>query len=70
LRNPSDKQQTISLDAAQAFELPADANRTYELRSPWTEDRQRPSVRVTAGEAHTFALKPFEVLVLDGAPVQ
>src|SRR5271165_117368 len=70
LRNPSDEPQTISIDLAQALELPADASRRYELRSPWKEDRQRPSVRVTAGEAHTFALKPFEVLVLDGKPVQ
>jgi len=70
LRNPSDKPQTISIDLAQALELPSDASRNYELRSPWNEDRQRPSARVTAGEAQTFALKPFEVLVLDGTPVQ
>ena len=69
LRNPSDKPQEISVDIAQAFELPAQAAATYELRSPWNEDRLVPSVRVKAGEEHSFALKPFEVLVLDGVPV-
>ncbi len=69
LRNPSDKSQEIRVDIAQAFELPAQAAATYELRSPWKEDRLLPSVRVKAGEQHSFALKPFEVLVLDGVPV-
>jgi hypothetical protein len=70
LRNPSDKPQEISIDVAKAFELPASAARGYSLHSPWKEDRQQTSVRVKAGEAHSFSLKPFEVLVLDGAPAQ
>ena len=70
LRNPSDKPQSVSIDVAKAFELPANATRGYSLHSPWKEDRQQASVRVQAGEAHTFSLKPFEVLVLDGTPVQ
>jgi len=70
LRNPSDKPQSVSIDVAKAFELPANAARGYSLHSPWKEDRQQASVRVQAGEAHTFSLKPFEVLVLDGTPVQ
>ena len=69
LRNPSDKAQNISIDVALAFELPDGALGAYELRSPWKEDRQKSSVRVKAGEAHSFSLKPFEVLVLDGTPV-
>ncbi len=69
LRNPSDKPQEISVDIARAFELPTKAAASYELRSPWKEDRLLPSVRVKAGEPHSFALKPFEVLVLNGVPV-
>jgi hypothetical protein len=70
LRNPSDKPQDFSIDIATAFELPANAARAYSLHSPWKEDRQQPGVSVKAGEAHRFSLKPFEVLVLDGTPVQ
>ncbi len=70
LRNPSDKPQSIAIDAAKVFELPATAARSYSLHSPWQEDRQQAAVRLKAGEAHTFSLKPFEVLVLDGTPVQ
>jgi hypothetical protein len=68
LRNPSDKPQSIAIDAAEVFELPATATRSYSLHSPWKDDRQEAAVRVKAGEAHMFLLKPFEVLVLDGTP--
>ena len=70
LRNPSDKPQTINLDIAKAFELPADAARTYQMRSPWKEDRGLESLRVAAGQPHTFSLKPFEVLVLEGTALR
>jgi hypothetical protein len=70
LRNPSDKPQSIGIDAANVFELPLGAPRAYSLHSPWKEDRQRPSVHVVAGEAHSFSLKPFEVLVLEGPPAR
>ncbi len=70
LRNPAEKPQDITVDVAQAFELPTNAARAYNMHSPWKEDRQQASVRVKAGEPHTFSLKPFEVLVFDGAPVQ
>ena len=68
LRNPSDKAQAISIDLAQAFELPANSARRYKLHSPWKEDAMQASVRVDAGQPHTFSLQPFEVLVLEGAP--
>jgi hypothetical protein len=70
LRNPSDKPQSINLDIAKAFELPADAARAYQLRSPWKEDSAQDGLRITAGQPHTFSLGPFEVLVLDGAPAK
>lgn len=70
LRNPSDKAQTIDIDIAKAFEFPPNTARSYAVHSPWKEDRQQESVRVTAGQPHVFSLKPFEVLVLDGTPVQ
>ncbi len=68
LRNPADSPQTIRVDIAKAFELPSNGARVYVLRSPWKADRSEPGVRVAAGQPHAFALAPFEVLVLEGAP--
>jgi hypothetical protein len=70
LRNPSDKPQAISVDVESAFELPVNMPRAYMLHSPWKADRQAAGVRVVAGRPHSFALKPFEVLVLEGAPLK
>ena len=70
LRNPSDKPQTIHLDIAKAFELPPRSARAYTLHSPWREDRGQASIRVAAGQPHAFSLQPFQVLVLEGGPVE
>ena len=70
LRNPAATAQSISIDVAKAFELPPDAARSYTMHSPWKEDRSQESLRAVAGQAHTFALRPFEVLVLEGTPLQ
>jgi hypothetical protein len=67
LRNPSDKPQSIIVDVAQAFELPSGAARHYRAKSPWKSDAGKPAVVLRAGEPHTFALQPFEVVVLDAA---
>jgi len=53
---------------AQAFELPSGAARNYRAKSPWKSDAGKPAVVLRAGEPHTFALQPFEVVVLDAAP--
>ena len=68
LRNPSDKPQSIAIDVTHAFELPQGAARVYRARSPWKADAARPAIMLRAGEAHTFMLQPFEVLVLDATP--
>ena len=68
LRNPADRPQTINIDIAQAFELPANSARRYTLHSPWKEVEKQASVQLDAGQSHTFSLQPFEVLVLDGTP--
>jgi hypothetical protein len=70
LRNPSDKSQDIAIDVAKAFELPAKFNLTYQLHSPWKEDREQAAISVIGGQASTFSLRPFEVRVLEGPPVQ
>ena len=69
LRNPSDRPQSISLDIAKAFELPANSPQAYQLHSPWKEDRSQTNVRVLGGQPHTFSLGAFEVMVLEGAPL-
>ena len=67
LRNPAAQPSRITLDVAEAFELPAGAAQKYVLRSPWAEDAAEPEITVSAGSPHSFELKPFEVLVWDAA---
>jgi len=69
LRNPSDKPQDVAVDIEKALELPPGFTPHYTLHSPWKEDRERPSVSVVVGQSHTFSLKPFEVVVLEGTPM-
>jgi len=70
LRNPSDQPATISIDIAEAFELPSDAALVYSCRSPWKEDAAAPPLQVAAGNRHLFNLEPFEVLTLDATPAR
>ncbi len=70
LRNPSDKPQTTGIDIAHAFELPAGSARSYTLHSPWKEDVAQKGAQVDAGQPHVFSLEPFEVLVLEAAPIK
>src|SRR6185437_5041624 len=70
LRNPSDKPQTIEIDPAQAFELPAGARPRMRMSSPWKNDQWRQpqaasAVNLEAGRKQAVALKPFEVLTLE-----
>jgi hypothetical protein len=68
LRNPSDKPQTITLDAAQIFELPEGAPRRYKARSPWAADASQPALELLAGRPYSFHLEPFQVLTLEAQP--
>ncbi len=70
LRNPSDKRQTISIDVAQAFELPPNSPRKFLAHSPWKRDDTAPSVSLTAGQQRIFALEPFEVVTLEALPAE
>jgi hypothetical protein len=64
LRNPGGRAATIEIDAAKVFELPDGAARHYKLKIPYANQRTTvPSL--TGGEAATFTLRPFEVLVLE-----
>jgi hypothetical protein len=68
LRNPSEKPQDFVVDVNGAFELPPGAARTYEARSPWREDREKPSITLSASVPYTFHLRPFQVLTLEARP--
>ena len=70
LRNPSDQPATLALDVAQAWQLPAGAATKYTLKSPWADDAAQPSVEVRSGETHVFHFRPYEVLVLEAAPIK
>ena len=69
LRNPGEQPASFSLDIAMAFELPAGAATRFLLKSPWAEDADTAEILATAGKPSSFALKPFEVLLLDAIPV-
>ncbi|MDD3586454.1 MAG: hypothetical protein PHQ75_04670, partial [Thermoguttaceae bacterium] len=58
LRNPDDKNASITLDISKVFELSNGAAKTYSLKSPWKKDSQAQPVTVTARKPHTFTLKP------------
>ncbi len=65
LRNPSDKEQSISLDPAEVFELPANARHRFAAASPWKADAGKPALALEAGKKAEFNLAPFEVLNLE-----
>ena len=68
LRNPSAQAQEITLDPAQAFELPPRAAQRFIAHSPWAADAGQPAVELVAGQPHTFTLAPFQVLTMDAVP--
>jgi hypothetical protein len=70
LRNPSNKPKSFSLDVGKTFDLPAGASKKYMAHSPWKKDQSLKPVALVAGKAHTFHLRPFEVLNLEAIPVQ
>jgi len=67
LRNPKDVPESIAVDVADAFELPAGAPRNYRARSPWQADQGAAPIALAAGTPHVFRLAPFEVLTLDAS---
>ena len=67
LRNPSDKPQRFTVDVQDAFELPSGASTRYRMHSPF--DASFGAVELRAGTAHTFELKPFEVLTMESEPI-
>jgi hypothetical protein len=69
LRNPHDKPGRITLDIGKALELPPGAAQQYSLKSPWQNDADKAAIVLSAGQEHTFELKPFEVLVFDATPL-
>jgi hypothetical protein len=69
LRNPSDKSQRFSVDVGQAFEIPEDAPRQFDAKSPWVNDRSMQAIQMNAGTPNVFSLAPFEVLTLEAVPV-
>ena len=67
LRNPSDQPQTIALDAATVFELPAAAPKRLLLRSPYP-DQSVQKFYLEAGQSRNVRLEPYDVLVFDANP--
>ncbi len=67
LRNPAARAQSIQIDPAAAFELPASAARKYTVVNPF-KDQVVDVAELVAGTETTFKLKPFEVLVIEALP--
>jgi hypothetical protein len=55
---------------AHVFELPAATQGRFLAHSPWKADKQEKTISLVAGEPHSFALQPFEVLTLIALPAQ
>ncbi len=70
LRNPSDKPQSITLDIAQALQVPAGGAVVYTAQSPWKGGSPPIALTLEGGHPRTIDLKPFEVLTLDLLPKQ
>jgi len=68
LRNPNEKEQTLSLDIGAAFQLPDDAPHRYQPASPWKNAAAKVDSVLEAGKPHEFRLAPFEVVNLECAP--
>lgn len=69
IRNPDDVTKEFAVDIGQAFELPAGAEKSYKMTSPYP-DQKIQTVGLTAGQPHTFTLEPFDVLVLESQPTK
>ena len=67
VRNPDDRPQSLELDAAAVFELPAGAPQAYRLKSPYADQRVH-DLALRAGQPRALTLEPFEVLVFDADP--
>jgi hypothetical protein len=69
LRNPSDREQEIEVDVANAFEVPATAAKSYRLQSPWKQDASIAPMTAKAGTPVKFRLKAYEVAVFEATPI-
>ena len=67
LRNPTARPQSILIDPAKAFELPAGTARDYAIANPF-KDQTVEITKLRAGEETRFKLRPFEVLVVEALP--
>jgi hypothetical protein len=68
LRNPSDKPQSFVVDVQKAFELPQGAPTAYRMGDVYNPSAA--AIELRAGQPHTFQLKPFEVVTLEGKPAR
>ncbi|OQB85334.1 MAG: hypothetical protein BWX88_01982 [Planctomycetes bacterium ADurb.Bin126] len=68
IRNPDDCPREFTLDLEAALELPAGATRRFDLKSPWVEDKDKPTTPAEAGTPLRIMLHPFEVRVLEALP--
>jgi len=67
LRNPCDHEQSYSLDAVNAFELPPSALKRFRIHGVWTQTG--PIEEPLTGQPFTIKLKAFEVATLEAEPV-
>jgi hypothetical protein len=68
LRNPGGQCAAISIDPESIFELPTGARGAFAISSPY-KDAIVPVEKMHAGESFKIHLAPFEVIVLEAAPL-
>jgi hypothetical protein len=67
LRNPSDQINSIAVEPAQMFELPAGQACAFDMTAPFS-DQNVTNLTLVAGQFTPITLQPFEVLIFEGNP--
>jgi len=68
LRNPDEKENSITLNVGTIFELPQGAPQKYRLTNPTGKGAEAKPIFLEVGKNFKITLKPFEVLVFDAHP--
>lgn len=67
VRNPDNQRREIELEAGEVFDLPTGTPDTYDLASPYADQRLK-SLVLSKGKPVKVILEPLEVLVFDAIP--
>ena len=70
LRNPGSEKKTYDLNLSRDLELSKNDRTEYQLKSPWKEDLEMPSVKISRDDNAMIELEPFELKIFEILPVK